>query len=194
MEVISMSDGPHRSLPMRKPWKVLAMRGDKLAYDEEQIAEAATNALASDFNNEVQWPMINALKAVFTGRNNSLGIREIALQELENARDLAAGSVIAMNAVAYSIVLINEGKFGLDAFHEAIGLAVKMRGFANARSVEEHYIRESNQRRAGHMSERLHSAISSLHEIRLGSALTSTEADKTKRLKKRTEIDEGVPL
>lgn len=48
-----MSDGPHRSLPMRKPWRELAMRGDKAAYSASEVAEAATNALASDFKMEV---------------------------------------------------------------------------------------------------------------------------------------------
>ncbi len=189
-----MSDGPHRSLPMRKPWKALAMRGDQHVYADEQVAEAATNALASDFKNEVKWSLIDALKAVFTGRDNSLGLREIALQELEEARALAAGSVFGRDAVEWGVVLIKEGKFGLDAFHEVVGLAAKMRGFANARSVEEHYLRESNQRRASHVSKRIHSAISSLSEIQLGSMLASPGSAKTQHLKKHTQIDEGVPL
>ena len=53
----TMSDGPHRSLPMRKPWKDLAMRGDKAAYSASEVAEAATNALASDFKMEVSWEL-----------------------------------------------------------------------------------------------------------------------------------------
>ncbi len=62
-----MSDGPHRSLPMRKPWKELAKRGDQSTYDSEQVAEAATRALVSDFRNEVSWSLINDLKSIFGG-------------------------------------------------------------------------------------------------------------------------------
>ncbi|CAI07456.1 hypothetical protein ebA2389 [Aromatoleum aromaticum EbN1] len=189
-----MSDGPHRSLPMRRPWKELAKRGDQCAYDAEQVAEAAAGALASDFKNEIKWSLVDALKSIFTGRDNSLGLPEIALQELEDAKSLAAGSVFGTNAVAWSIDLINEGRFGLDAFHEAIGLAAKMRGFANVRQVEEHYLRESNQRRADHVSVRLSSAISSFSEGRLGAMLVSPESAGAHRPEKRTHLDEGVPL
>ncbi|MBK9440986.1 MAG: hypothetical protein IPN53_06545 [Comamonadaceae bacterium] len=189
-----MSDGPHRSLPMRKPWRELAKCGDQGTYDAEQVIEAAAGALASDFKNEVKWSLIDALKSIFTGRDNSLGLPEIALQELEDAKVLAAGSVFGMNAVAWSIELITEGRFGLDAFYDAIGLAAKMRGFANVRSVEEHYLRESNQRRSENVSKRLHAAISSLSEGRLGSMLAGPELAKTQRPKKKTHLDEGVSL
>jgi hypothetical protein len=110
-----MSDGPHRSLPLRKAWKELAKRGDQGTYDTKQVAEAAAGALASDFKNEVKWSLVDVLKSIFTGRDNSLGLPEIALQELEEAKSLAAGSVFGTNAVAWSIELINEGRFGLDA-------------------------------------------------------------------------------
>lgn len=189
-----MSDGPHRSLPMRKPWRELAKRGDQGTYDPEQVAEAAASALASDFKNEVKWSLIDALKSIFTGRDNSLELPEIALQELENAKVLAAGSVFGMNAVAWSIELISDGRFGLDAYYDAIGLAAKERGFANVRSVEEHYLRESNPRRSDNVGKRLHAAISSLSESRLGLMLVAPVLAKTQSPKKRTYLDEGVPL
>ena len=40
-----MSDGPHRSLPMRRGWKHVAERGDKPAFTTEDIAEAIVPAL-----------------------------------------------------------------------------------------------------------------------------------------------------
>lgn len=189
-----MSDGPHRSLKLRKPWKELAKRGDQSVYDVDQVAAAATDALASDFKNEVKWSVIDSLKAIFTGRDNSLMLSEIALQELEDAKVLAAGSVFGMNAVAWSAELINDGRFGLDAFHEAIGLAAKMRGFANVRSIEEHYLRESNHRRAGYVGKRLHDAISSFSEGQLGLMLVAPESTRTQPSSKMTQIDDGVPL
>jgi hypothetical protein len=189
-----MSDGPHRSLPLRRAWKELAKRGDQDIYDAEQVAEAAAGALSSDFKNEIKWSLVDKLKSIFTGRDNSLGLPEIALQELEEAKPLAAGSVFGTNLVEWCIVLINEGRFGLDAFHEAIGLAAKMRGFANVRQVEEHYLRKSNQRRADHVSIRLSSAISNFSAGRLGAMLVSPESDGARRPKKKTHLDEGVPL
>lgn len=189
-----MSDGPHRSLPMRRPWKELAKRGDQLTYDSEQVAEAAAHALVSDFKNEVSGRLLSALKDVFTGRDNSLGIPEIAFQQLEEAKALAAGSVFGMNAVAWSIQLVHEGRLDKQALYDAVGLAAKERGFANTRSVEEHYLRESSQRRADSVSARLNSAISGLSEGKLGSMLIDPQPAVAQALRKRTEINDGVPL
>lgn len=189
-----MSDDPHRSLPLPKLWKEFAKRADQQAYGSEQVAEAAVNALAGDLKNEVKWALLNALKSIFTGRDNSLQSPEIALQDLEIVKKLAAGSVFGMNAVAFSIELINDGNFGLDAFHDAIGAAAKHRGFANIKSVEEHYLRKENQRRAFKVKTRLYSAISGLSENRLGSLLANRESATSRRPRKKTSIDEGVPL
>lgn len=187
-----MSDGPHRSLPMRKPWKVLAMRADQCVYTAEEVAEAATNALVGDFKNEVKFSLISALKAIFTGRDNSLKSPEIALQELADAKSLAAGSVFGMSAVGWSIELISNGKFGIDAFHAAVGLAAKARGYANTRSAEEHYVRKSTVRRSVYLKQRLTSAISGLSEGRLGSMLVGSQVALAQRSRKKTHLDEGV--
>lgn len=189
-----MSDGPHRSLPMRRAWKELAKRGDQRTYDSEQVADAATHALAGDFKNEVSAHLLSALRDVFTRRHNSLGIPEIALQQLEQARALAAGSVFGANAVAWSIQLVHEGRLDTQALYDAVGLAAKERGFANTRSVEEHYLRASNQRRADGVSARLNSAISGLSEGKLGSMLVDPQPAISRAPRKRTEINDGVPL
>ena len=189
-----MSDGPHRSLKMRKHWRELAKRGDQHAYDDEQVLEAAANALNIDFKNEIKWQLIDALKSVFTGKNNSLGLPEIALEELRLAKSLAAGSVFGMSAVEWSIELIREGRFGLEAFYDAIGLAAKMRGFANVRSVEEHYLRESSVQRASHVSKRICGAITNISEAKLGQLLATPESVGPRRLRKRTNLDDGVSL
>ncbi|HHW2244083.1 hypothetical protein [Pseudomonas aeruginosa] len=189
-----MSDGPFRSLQMRKPWKELAKRGDQETYDAAQVAEAATVALASDFKMEVSPYLTQELKAIFEGRDNSLLMPDIALQQLEEMKALAAGSVFGKNAVLCSIELIDEGKFGADAFHEAIGLAAKMRGLANVLSVKEHFLRESNQQRAEHVHSRLSNAICGLSEIQLGLRLSSPGVVEMRQPGKMTGIEAGVPL
>jgi hypothetical protein len=187
-----MSDGPHRSLPMRRAWKELAKRGDESAYEAEQVADAAKHALASDFRKEVSYAVVKALKDVFSGVDNSLGIPELALQQLEHARTLAAGSVFGLNAVAWSIHLVHEGRLDDSAFHEAVGFAAKERGFANARQIEEHYVRKSDQHRAGGVAFRVNSAIASLPEQQLGLALLAPKPGGTSL--KKSGLNDGVPL
>jgi hypothetical protein len=190
----AMSDGPHRSLPMRRAWKELAKRGDQRTYDSQQVTEAAAHALASDFKNEVSGALITALKNVFTGRDNSLRLPEIALDQLEAAKSLAAGSVFGMNAVSWSIQLVHEGRMDRDALYEAVALAAKERGFAGTRQVEEHYLRKSGQRRSDGVSARLESAISALSEGKLGAMLIDPQPASRSAPRKRTDINDGVPL
>ncbi|MER8764746.1 MULTISPECIES: hypothetical protein [unclassified Mesorhizobium] len=189
-----MSDGPHRSLPMRRPWKEVAKRGDQRTYDSAQVTEAATYALTSDFKNEVSGALISALKSVFNGRENSLRLPEIALDQLEAAKPLAAGSVFGTNAVSWCVQLVHEGRMDPDALYEAVGLAAKERGFAATRQVEEHFLRKSSQRRADGVSSRLEGAISGMSEGRLGSMLIDPQPIARRAPSKRTDINDGVPL
>jgi hypothetical protein len=179
---------------MRPAWKELAKRGDQRTYGAEQVAEAASYALAVDFKNEVSAALLSALKDVFSGRNNSLRLPEIALQELNDAKTLAAGSVFGMNAIAWSIQLVREGRLDSAALYDAVGLAAKERGSATTRSMQEHFVRKSNQRRADSMSARVISAIAGLVETALGAALVDREPGAFRRPRKRTEISDGVPL
>lgn len=189
-----MSDGPHRSLQMRKPWKELAKRGDQPIYDPEQVAQAATIALASDFRNEVPWSLINALKSIFGGLDNSLQLPEIAIQQLQDLKKSAPGSVFARNAIEWSIQLVNEGRLKPDTAYVAIGLAAKARGFANTRQIHEHVLRETNQTRADGVTARLTTAIGGLSESSLGSILMNQHSARQSRLTKNDSLDAGVPL
>ena len=49
-----MSDGPHRSLPMRQGWKRVAERGANDNFTTEQIAAAIVPALEQDWHADVE--------------------------------------------------------------------------------------------------------------------------------------------
>ena len=44
-----MSDGPHRTLPMRHAWKQLAKRADKSANDSRDVADAICPTLVANW-------------------------------------------------------------------------------------------------------------------------------------------------
>src|SRR4051794_14575024 len=48
-----MSDGPHRSLPMRPAWRRVAERGDKRAYTTAEISQALGSAVEQDCRNDM---------------------------------------------------------------------------------------------------------------------------------------------
>ena len=189
-----MSDGPHRSLPMRKAWKELAKRADQRTYDELQLREALPFAIASDWKNEVSGALIRALKNVFAGKDNSLGIPDIAINQLEASRPLAAGSVFGMNAVSWCIQLVNEGRIGMEALYEAVGNAAKERGFAGSRQIEEHFLRKAGTTRADGVGTRLESALSGYSGIQLGTILIEPQPAARGAPRKKTELNDGVPL
>src|SRR5688572_3974216 len=60
-----MSDGPHRSLPMRPWWKQVALRADKSAFDVPECAEALTVALEREFAEELRPSFLEGLRNAY---------------------------------------------------------------------------------------------------------------------------------
>lgn len=189
-----MSDGPHRSLPRRRPWKEVAKRADQAAYDLDQVVEAVVYALKSDWRNEVSGPLLTAVKKVFVGPENSLRFPEIAREQLDAAKPLAAGSVFGENLISWCDRFVSEGRIDGDAFYEAVGCAAKERGFAGKRQLEEHYLREAGRPRSNGVGARLESALSGISEKSLGATLVERQAISHSRPKKLNDLNDGVLL
>lgn len=188
-----MSDGPHRTLPMRRAWKELLKRADKKVYSLDEVRQALPRAISNDWSNEVSHALVSALKAVFVGRDNSLRIPEIALEKLEAAKPLAAGSNFGESAVKWCVQMVHEGRIDEAGLLEAVGCAAMQRAYSGFRSAEEHYFRESTQRRADGVRERLESAASGLAPSDLGRQLIDPES-RPERHRRKTDIDDGVRL
>ena len=60
-----MSDGPHRSLPMRPGWKRLAQRADNANFTPAQVHEALLPALSEDCRIEMTTAFLDAFKGVY---------------------------------------------------------------------------------------------------------------------------------
>ncbi len=189
-----MSDGPHRSLPMRKAWKDLAKCADQRTYEPEQVREAALHALSSDWKKEVPAALIVALKKVFLRHENSLGFQKILIEQLEAARRLAAGRVLGVNIIDWCIELVHGGRTDLNTLYDAVRSSIQDRAFAGARQVEEHYLREATLKRAVGVKARIEEAISGLSEKMLGEDLLDSQHSTGRTVKKRKDIDDGVPL
>src|ERR1700690_3372398 len=57
-----MSDGPHRSLPMRPWWKQVALRADKSAFSVPECADALAVALEREFAEELRPKFLQGLQ------------------------------------------------------------------------------------------------------------------------------------
>ena len=86
-----MSDGPHKSLPMRAGWKKFAERADKAAYDPEQVADLAIPALEGDWREEVA-PHIDSLRKALGDGRQGLLFGEQRTAELKALKRLNPGA------------------------------------------------------------------------------------------------------
>src|SRR3989442_9513982 len=59
-----MSDGPHRSLPMKRRWQYVAERADKRAYTTGEISEVIAPALEQDCRDEMSPEFLGSLRRV----------------------------------------------------------------------------------------------------------------------------------
>lgn len=187
-----MSDGPHRSLPMRPAWRGLAARADNTNHTREEIADALARAVRSDFRNEVSPSYISALRRIFDRDANSLGMPEIALGQLREVASLASGSVFGQKLQEWATIAASEGRLSRDALHEAVGNAALESTHAGIRQASEHYLRESSARRAARVEGRMGEATAQLSSSTLGASLLAPAGPK--RSIRRAGLDEGVPI
>lgn len=185
-----MSDGPHKSLAMRRGWKKVAECGDNQAYAPEEVSQRIVPALEDDCRLELGPGLVDSLQSLY----ESLFRGQIE-SELENLRDLA-GPGIGRVIIDYAIQLAASGETDPDALLKAVNNALMDRALRCSRQVEEHYLRESSDRRAQRVRNRIDNGI--------GQAASSVQALARRILKiesgspnpprKQDSIDDGVGL
>jgi hypothetical protein len=190
---VAMSDGPHRSLPMRRGWKRVAEWADNQAFESEQVCHAIIPALEEDWRGEVGEEFIGGLRRACVDQESLLFKRD-ALPALEALRDIA-GSGIGRVALDYAIRAAATGSTGLDIAESAMKDALKDRAARCLRQVEEHYCRESSMTRGNTVRGRIERAINSAD---IGGAARRLFSPETKNAAaqslKREGLDDGVKL
>ena len=187
-----MSDGPHRSLPMRRPWKDLAMRAAKAAFSVDQVCEALPRALKREFR---EAPVEAVREILGGGEQGSLFSNDIVLQ-LEIARGACRGSSTGAALIDCAIEAVTTGLKGDTACEAAVRSALDACAQSNFRSVEEHYQREATTHSARLVRERLDAARHKCDFGALASELLAPTKPKgrTDNLPKRTAIDDGPEI
>jgi hypothetical protein len=187
-----MSDGPHRSLPMRPAWRGLSARADNQNHTRDEVADALMRAVRSDFRNEVSPAHVTALRRIFDRDGNALGMREIALAQLKEAAPLASGSVFGSKLQEWASLAASEGKLTRAAFEEAVRKAALESTYGGIRQASEHYVRKSTDRRADRLEGRLRDAAAHLKAATLGARLLAPVG--ARRSIRRAGLDEGVAI
>jgi hypothetical protein len=152
-----MSDGPHRSLPMRRHWKNLAERAAKAAYSADEGCEALPMALERDLR---EAPLA-AIRDILSGDQGSFFAND-EIERLEAVRQASTRSAACNVVIDCAIQAVSGGLTGDAAFRATLEDACEAQVRSQFRSVEEHYYREASAGSAGYVRSMPHASNATL--------------------------------
>ncbi len=188
-----MSDGPHRSLPMRQRWKHVAERGANDNFAPDQIATAIQPALEQDCRAELDTEFLDDIRALIDTQENSLFKEDIRphLEELRAKAGCGIGRVFLENVAQLS----ESGQAEFDVLARAMTAALEDHAARCARQVEEHYLRKSTTPRAQNTRARIEQSIGLTPIKALARQILKMETRSSSRPALRLEgLDDGVRL
>ena len=188
-----MSDGPHRSLPMRAGWKRTAEQADKPAYSAAEVTDAICRAVEEDWRAEISDSCASRLGRILGDRQLSLLDDTRAAQFAAVRRSLEGSGSLGGVLIDCAEEAVARGKFGDDALREAVGNALADRALRNAKQVEEYYHRNSTQRGIN-VRERLDEAITRVSFDAVTNRVLRIGDRPAGRTEKQQGLDDGVPL
>lgn len=188
-----MSDGPHRSLPMRPAWKKAAERADKPAYSSQEVGQATSEAAASDWRAEVPDSCVRRVGEILGDRQLHLLEHSRAAQFAAVRRSLEGAGGLGGLLVDCAEQAVARGKFGGEALREAISDAISDRVSRSAKQMEEHYHRTSTERGVN-IRDRLSDAMQEISYDALTNHALRVGDRPVQRTKKQEGLDDGVPL
>lgn len=187
-----MSDGPHRSLKMRRGWKKLAEWGANKAFAPDEIRDALPQALEQDWRAEVSESFCSKLKDVVADGQNSL-FGDQKVEKLEALRAEIAGLNLANTLLDLTIKAVAGGNTGEEVVARAAADALLDRAARGARHVEEHFLRESTAKSAAHVRSRIEEGIAASNMMGIAKWCLGSEK-KIQPPAKRSGLDDGVQL
>jgi hypothetical protein len=186
-----MSDGPHRSLPMRPAWRRVAERGDKRAFTPEEISQALAPALEQDCRDDMSPEFLSGIRRVV--EEPSLFRDDVAarLEALRPQAGFGIGRAVLDNVGLLSVAEAD----GFAVVQEALKAALIDRANRGAWQVEEHYLRESSAPRANNVRGRLADGIGCLDLDAITARVLSVDPRRPPGAPlKQKGIDDGVRL
>lgn len=189
-----MSDGPHYSLSSRPKWKKAAEVADNAASSREEVRDAASDAIIRDCRLEKLPEAVEAVKVALMNDQVGLFERNDA-DRLDPLIERFAGYDLSCRTLEFVQDAMRDGSSMHDALEVGIESAMVERIDREVRSMEEHYLRESHRYRAAHLGTRMDQAIEDIPIQAIAREFVyPSSANRKRRHKKKTEIDDGVQL
>lgn len=187
-----MSDGPHRTLEMRKGWRKVAGCAFNGASSTEEVCELLPPAIADDWRREVPSELIAALKKEFgDGLQGRLGIDENP-GRFSALRKMAAGFPLAGALVNCAETVAADGLYGPAGILEAGRRTIEDRVQRQLRSMEEHHIRATDGKSTVDVPGRLGETANACGYGKLAAQLLRSDPTPIeRRLPKHAGLDDG---
>ena len=186
-----MSDGPHRSLPMRPGWKRVAEYAGNEMFTSKDVCDAVVAALGLDFLKDISPGILGGIQDVLGGATL---FSEYRLRALDDLRPSVAGGTIGDVLLDYVTYVMSDGKSGDTALQEAVTRTLTDWSARCARQVEEHCLRKSSIVNAKNVRSRIEEGIQQASFTALASCLLDPDLTPARRLAKHDGLDDGVPL
>ncbi len=187
-----MSDGPHRSLPMCRAWKRVARCADNPAFEVEEIRNVIVPALEQDCRQEVSRGFLEGFRNICRDQQTTLFKRDLrpSLEALKRT----AGPGMERLIVDHAIYAAANGNTSSDIAEKAVarrsGIAAR-----NGRGVEEHFFRNSTERRAHRVRARIEEGVNGADMNAVARHILNGDAKKfVVKPSKRQGLDDGVKL
>jgi len=187
-----MSDGPHRSLPMRRCWQHVAQRADNGNFGTGDITAALVPALEHDCRDEMSTQFIDRVRTIIEEQQDLLIKDDVGarIEDLRGEAGIGIGRVFLDNIAQISASDVPD----LIALVNAMRDALTDRAARRSRQTEEHYYRKSTATRATNVRERFDAGIAGAALEGLARQVLKLDDRGPARPLKHDGLDDGVAL
>jgi hypothetical protein len=188
-----MSDGPHKSLPMRNGWRKLAERAANTNFEPTEISEAIPLAVKDDWNAEDCDQTVRELRIILEhDRQGSLFGQERE-DRIDALKDVSAAGFPLRRMLIESITQAAEdGQDAENAVQAGVERTLAERIVRGALQIEEHYLRRGDEA-ARTIRDRIGQGVANISLKSLADQLMNPGVSSPPA-NKRDGINDGPPL
>ena len=186
-----MSDGPHRSLPMRPGWRKLARRAANCAFEAAEVSAAFIPALESQFHAEVSPSLLKDLAGLAAEPTLFSPLETPQVEVLRSRARYGMETLIFENLA----VLSSDDLARIDRLKIATANALLAKATQFVGQIEEHYVREQSLGEGKQVRRRLDEALAAADIGGLVQRLLQPSGPPgVTRVVKKSGLDDGVRL
>lgn len=186
-----MSDGPHRSLPMRPGWKKVAEYADNENFARDQVRDAVESAVEGDWRKDIPQALVSSIRETLGGTTL---FSEDTLRSIEDLRQTVSGSAMGNALLDHLACAVGGGMTGDAALREAVVNTSIDQSARCARQVEEHYLRKSTFENSLDIRQRIEEAIQTAGFDSLANRIVEPVSRRVPAMQKKDGVDDGVQI